>query len=478
MATTWGWMKPIPHERSAMTSPWITHADTATLVELVEAKDLAAWRMRQHESDQARIQRQGFRADPAEICWLEPPDAPPRVAAGWRREDGIGALGGLPKRLRKGNFRIEELLAETQLLGWGLGCYRFDKYRPSQHPPSHARLLLPPGANLGRLERLLSAMTLARDLVNRGAGDLTPSRLAEAAIELAERHAANCRVTVGDDLLKAGFTAIHAVGRAASDAPRLVDITWGEPEHPLIVVAGKGVCFDSGGLDLKPASGMRLMKKDMGGAAAALGLADLIMGECLPVRLRLLIPAVENAVAGNAYRPGDVLETLAGLSVEVDNTDAEGRLILCDALALGAADKPALMLDFATLTGSARSAVGAELSALFANNAALAEDLLRAGVEVDDPVWRLPLHQDYAYLLKSRIADTLNSAASPYAGAITAALFLEKFVADLPWAHFDLMAWNIRNRPGRPQGGEAMAMRAVFRYLEQRFPPTANEKRT
>ena len=235
------------------------------------------------------------------------------------------------------------------------------------------------------------------------------------------------------------------------------------------MVVGKGVCFDSGGLDIKPASGMRTMKKDMGGAAAALGLAQLIMAENLPVYLRLLIPSVENAIAGNAYRPGDILHTYAGISVEVDNTDAEGRLILCEALALAAEEAPQLMVDFATLTGAARIAVGTEIAALFCNDDALAEGIARAGQAVDDPVWPLPLHAGYNHLLQSNVADTLNSANSPYGGATTAALFLQKFVDETPWAHFDIMAYNLRHRPARPEGGEAMAMRAVFHYLEERY---------
>ncbi|MCY4213264.1 MAG: leucyl aminopeptidase family protein, partial [Gammaproteobacteria bacterium] len=363
--------------------------------------------------------------------------------------------------------RLAQTADEAQLLGWGLGCYQFTRYRSKARPV--AQLVLPDSANGKRLRNFVGAVQLARDLINTPAGDLPPSALAEEAAQVADANGADCRILVGDDLLAQGFEAIHTVGRAAADAPRLIDVTWGRPEHPLIVLVGKGVCFDSGGLNLKPARGMRSMKKDMGGAATALGLAQLIMAEALPVRLRLLIPAVENAVAGNAYRPGDILNTYLGLRVEIDNTDAEGRLILCDALALAAEDEPELMIDFATLTGAARVAVGTELSAMFCNDDELANGLFAAGRAVDDPLWRLPLHGDYDHLLKSKVADTLNSAASPYGGAITAALFLEKFVNGVPWAHFDIMGYNVRSRPGRPEGGEAMAMRAAFRYLEQRF---------
>jgi leucyl aminopeptidase len=259
------------------------------------------------------------------------------------------------------------------------------------------------------------------------------------------------------------------VGRAADVAPRLIDIRWGNPSHPAVSLIGKGVCFDSGGLDLKSASNMRTMKKDMGGAANVLGLAQLIMAARLPVRLRVLIPAVENAVSGNAYRPGDIIQTYQGITVEVDNTDAEGRLVMCDALTLAAEEAPELILDYSTLTGSARSAVGAEIAAMFVNDDGLATGLQAAGEVVADPVWRLPLHQPYGYMLESKVADTVNSASLPYGGAITAALFLEKFVNDVPWAHFDIMAYNIRSRPGSPEGGEAMGIRAAYHYLQERY---------
>jgi leucyl aminopeptidase len=318
----------------------------------------------------------------------------------------------------------------------------------------------------------ISSVTLARDLINTPAGDLLPSTLAAAVQRVAAEFDAHFSVTVGDELIQAGHGAIHAVGRASVDAPRLADLSWGDPSHPHVVLIGKGVCFDSGGLDIKPAAGMRSMKKDMGGAAIALGLARLIMANRLPVHLRLLIPAVENAIAGNAFRPGDVLRTHKGITVEIDNTDAEGRLVLCDALSLAVTQDPVLVVDYATLTGAARTAVGPEIAAMFTNDDTVAAGIEAAARRTDDAVWRLPLHADYAPMLKSTIADTVNSAASPYAGAITAALFLEKFVDSTPWVHFDVMAWNVRDRPGRPEGGEAMALRAVFDYLASRFPPS------
>ncbi|MCZ6853211.1 MAG: leucyl aminopeptidase family protein, partial [Gammaproteobacteria bacterium] len=358
-------------------------------------------------------------------------------------------------------------VTELQGLGWALGAYRFDRYKSNDEEP--AQLLLSGDHNAERLTNAEAAITLTRDLINTPAGDMLPTALAAEAQQVADANGATCRITVGDDLLAQNFNAIHAVGRASSDAPRLIDIDWGREGDPLVILVGKGVCFDSGGLDIKSAAGMRTMKKDMGGAAHVLGLAQLIMSEQLPLRLRVLVPAVENAIAGNAYRPGDVLQTRNGITVEIDNTDAEGRLVLCDALALAAEDQPELIIDYSTLTGSARSAVGAEISAMFSNNDEIAQDIYRAGVASDDPIWRLPLHQPYTHLLESKVADTVNSASSPYGGAITAALFLQKFVATIPWVHFDIMAFNNRHRPGRPIGGEAMGVRAVFSYLQERY---------
>jgi leucyl aminopeptidase len=293
-----------------------------------------------------------------------------------------------------------------------------------------------------------------------------PAELAEAARGVARRFGGKVTVTVGEQLLKKNYPAIHAVGRAASRAPRLIDLRWQGPnaaKGPRITLVGKGVCFDSGGLDLKPASGMLLMKKDMGGAAHALGLAQWIMAAKLPVRLRLLIPAVENAVSGDAFRPGDVIATRKGLTVEIGNTDAEGRLVLCDALAEAVTESPDMLLDFATLTGAARVALGPDLPAMFCNDDKLAGLILRHGVAEGDPVWRLPLFKGYRQGLESKVADLNNISNSPYGGAITAALFLENFVSPgTRWAHFDVMAWNVATRPGRPEGGEAMGLRAVY----------------
>ncbi|MCK5620816.1 MAG: leucyl aminopeptidase family protein, partial [Alphaproteobacteria bacterium] len=315
-----------------------------------------------------------------------------------------------------------------------------------------------------------TATSFVRDLINTPAADMGPADLAQAARELAGEFGADFTVTVGDELIEQNYPAIHAVGRAAAVAPRLIDISWGDPSHPKVTLVGKGVCFDTGGLDLKPSRGMALMKKDMGGAAMVLGLARMIMMTGLPVRLRVLAPAVENSVSGNAMRPRDILRTRKGLTVEIGNTDAEGRLVLADALTEAMADKPDLLLDFATLTGAARGAVGTGIAAMFTPDDNLAEDLYRQGVAEDDPVWRLPLWKPYRRMIDSKVADINNAGDSPHAGAITAALFLAEFVDEgISWAHFDIMAWNPAARPGRPEGGEAMAMRAAFATIKDRY---------
>ena len=353
-------------------------------------------------------------------------------------------------------------------LGWGLGAYRFERYKPADR--SAARLLIDPG-DAGVLDEV-QAVALCRDLVNTPAGDLLPHDLEREARALADAGAMQIAVTTGEELLRRGLRVIHAVGRASASEPRLIDLRWGDPAHPRVTLVGKGVCFDSGGLDLKSAAGMRWMKKDMGGAAHVLGLAGLVVARRLPVALRVLVPAVENAVSSNAYRPGDVLHAYDGTTIEVDNTDAEGRLILCDALALAREEEPELIVDFATLTGAARVALGTELPAMFATHDELALGILDAGGRCDDPVWRMPLHAPYRNLLDSQVADIVNAPAAPQGGAITAALFLERFVGDTPWVHFDIMAWNQRARPGHPVGGEAMGLRAVYGYLEERYGST------
>lgn len=381
------------------------------------------------------------------------------------------SLAKAAEALPEGTYRLKGGETGDALLGWLLGQYRFDEYR-SEPKLKGARILLT--SEPGRIEnavRQAEATALVRDMVNRPPIDLGPQELEAEAARLAKAHKGKLHVTKGHDL-ETGYPLIHAVGMAASRdyAPRLIELEWGDERHPRVAIVGKGVVFDSGGLDIKSAVGMRLMKKDMGGAAHALALADLIMKAHLPVRLHLLVAAVENCVSGGALRPGDIVKSRAGIHVEIDNTDAEGRLILADALAKAVEDKAGLIVNFATLTGAARVALGPDLPALFANDDELADALLVAGKDVADPLWRLPLWKPYADMLDSDIADTAN-AGGGFAGAITAALFMQKFVPDeVRWAHLDTFAWRPTAKAGRPKGGEALGLRAVYRYLSQAYP--------
>ena len=380
-------------------------------------------------------------------------------------------LAKLGEALPEGSYRLAEGEPGIAAFGWMAGQHRFTRYRKPKDERGPRVLLTKNPAAIEEMVQLALATALVRDLVDTGPGDMGPAELEAAARELAQVFGANVEVTAGDKLAT-GYPMIAAVGGAATEqrAPRLIELHWGNSKHPGLAVIGKGVCFDSGGLDIKPASGMRLMKKDMGGAAHALALARLIMGTKLPVRLHLLIPAVENAVSGSAYRPGDILVSRNGLTVEVDNTDAEGRLVLADAITKAAEAKPELILDFATLTGAARVALGPDLPALFSNDEELARDFESAGREVTDPVWRMPLWDAYDEMLKSEVADLSNAADSPLAGAVTAALFLRRFIPEgTPWAHLDTFAWQPSAKPGRPKGGEAMGLRAAFALLRARY---------
>jgi len=380
-------------------------------------------------------------------------------------------LARLAEGLPAGTYRLASGDPGQALLGWVTGQYRFERYLSEPKEEGARTLLTGEAKAIPAVLAEAEATALVRDLVNTPAEDMGPAQLEARAEALARSHKLHLKVTRGDTL-EHEFPMVHMVGRAAarSHAPRMIELEWGDPSHPRVAVIGKGVCFDSGGLDIKPGSGMLLMKKDMGGAAHALALAGLIMDANLPVRLHLLIPAVENAVAGNAFRPGDVLKSRAGISVEIGNTDAEGRLILGDALARAGEEKPELVLDFATLTGAARVAVGPDLPALFARRDETAQALIEAGLAADDPCWRLPLHDGYREYLKSDIADINNAGSSGFAGASTAALFLDRFVPkDVDWAHFDTFAWRPASKPGRPKGGDALGLRAAWRMLQARY---------
>ena len=447
-------------------------AGDAVPISVFDKESLETWLAGRESRIRAWVDSSGFEAKAGAVCPVPgETGSVERILCG--RDDDtpdIWRIAALPERLPPGDYAFETGADPAQAaLGWMLGAYRFDRYKTAEKK-TRPILGLPEDIDSERLTATVEAVFLARDLINTPAEDMKPSDLAAAAESVAGRHGAECRVTVGDDLLERNYPAIHAVGRAAADAPRLIDLAWGDPDRPKVTLVGKGVCFDSGGLGIKPASGMKLMKKDMGGAATVLGLAGMIMALKLPVRLRLLIPAVENAIAGNAYRPMDVIRTRSGTTVEIGHTDAEGRVILCDALADAAGEEPDLLLDVATLTGAARVALGTELPALFCNDDDLAGDILAQGEAADDPLWRLPLWPGYRKRIEGDAGDITNAPEGPFGGAITAALFLERFVDGAArWAHIDTMGWNLTARPGRPKGGEAPALRALFAAIEARY---------
>ena len=376
--------------------------------------------------------------------------------------------GRLPQHLPNGIYRFANEPHDARLaaLAFALGTYRFTRYRKAE--PRAIKLDLPQSIAREELEHIVEGVTLARDLINTPANDMGPAQLEQAARKLAARHVATITAVIGDELIEQNFPLIHAVGRAAASAPRLIDMSWGDANQPRVTLVGKGVCFDTGGLDIKPESAMLNMKKDMGGAATALALAHMVMARGLKVRLRVLIPAVENAIAGSSFRPRDIYTSRKGITVEIGNTDAEGRLILADALALADEDKPALIFDFATLTGAARVALGPDVPAFFTDDDRLADELMRAATAENDPLWRLPLWRPYESMLESKVAD-INNVGGSQGGAITAALFMRRFVAAESWVHFDLFAWTSSAKAGRPEGGECQAARALYALLAARY---------
>ena len=378
--------------------------------------------------------------------------------------------GLLPGLLPPGLYHFTNAPHNTRLaaLAFALGSYRFGRYRKVDMP--NVRLVPPEGIDMAAITRMAEAATLARDLINTPSNDMGPEELAQAAQQLAQRFGADFSCIVGDDLIGQNFPLLHAVGMASSRAPRLIDLSWGDPSHPRVTLVGKGVCFDTGGLDLKPSAGMLLMKKDMGGAANVLALALMVMDAKLKVRLRVLIPAVENAVAGNAFRPLDIFTSRKGLKVEIGNTDAEGRLVLADALALACEEKPDLLIDLGTLTGAARVALGPDLPPFYTDDEALALDLSRCAAAENDPLWRLPLWPPYDAWLDSKVADVNNAPSGTFAGSITCALFLQRFVENAKsWLHVDIYGWTPSAKPARPEGGECQAARAIFALLGERY---------
>ncbi|MBA4697323.1 MAG: leucyl aminopeptidase family protein [Legionella sp.] len=460
-----------------ITEPYDTHSDTTIPLTLISQSH---WKKIFREAfsaiEQRHFEHQRFHADIGDICLLYDIEgnithAYLGTASGDSQEQSV-ALSHAALHLPAGVYLPVETPSNALLAAWGAARYQFRAYKTTAlSGKGDAKAKLRVGeADLPQLRADLQAIFRVRDLINLPPNDLNPVTLAEIVKNIAHEHQATFEEIVGDDLLDANFPAIHAVGRASAYPPRLLSLTWGQENHPAITLIGKGVCFDSGGLDLKPSSAMRLMKKDMGGAAHVIALAEWIMTTQIPLRLRVLIPAVENVIGPNAFRPGDVLTMRNGLTVEIDNTDAEGRLVLADAMVRACEDSPELIVDFSTLTGAARIAVGTELAAMFSNQDSLAQAISHSGDEVNDPVWRLPLFKSYKRLLHSTIADIANGSSAPYAGAITAALFLEQFIEDsTPWVHFDVMAWNLTSRPGKPEGGEAMGLRAVADFLRKTY---------
>jgi leucyl aminopeptidase len=417
----------------------------------------------------------GFAAKPGSCLTL--PSAEGKIAqALFGLEDETGKPrdpfrpGQLPGLLPPGVYRFANSPHDSRLaaLAFALGSYRFGRYRKSE--PPKVRLVPPDGVNVAAISRMAEAAILARDLINTPSNDMGPEELALAAAELASRYGATFSCIIGEDLRRQNFPLIHAVGMASSRAPRLIDFTWGHPDHPKVTLVGKGVCFDTGGLDLKPSGGMLIMKKDMGGAANVLALAQMVMDAKLKVRLRVLIPAVENAVAGNAFRPLDIFKSRKGITVEIGNTDAEGRLVLADALALACEEKPDLLIDLGTLTGAARVALGPDLPPFYTNDEKLALDVARCAMEENDPLWRLPLWPAYDSWLDSKVADVNNAPSGGFAGSITCALFLQRFVEGAgSWLHVDIYGWTPSAKPARPEGGECQAARAIYKLLGERY---------
>jgi len=445
----------------------------AIAIHLTDKTSFEDWLKAQPGRVRAAVKAQGFKGEGFQLAILpgEKEDWSVVLGVANAGELSVWCLAKAAESLPEGTYRVVTGGPGPAMLGWLLGQYRFDRYKKEPNGKGVRILLTDAPKQIDEAVAVAEATFLVRDLVNTPAGDLGPAELQAAVAATGEEFGGKLTVTAGK-ALDEGYPMIAAVGRAAAKGrePRLIELAWGDQRHPHIAIVGKGVCFDSGGLDIKPSAGMRLMKKDMGGAAHTLALARLVMGAKLPVRLHLLIPAVENSVSAESFRPGDVLKSRKGLSVEIGNTDAEGRLILGDALARAAEDTPELILDFATLTGAARVALGPDLPALFANDDALAAALLAAGDRQADPLWRMPLWKPYAEMLNSDIADLGNMSDGPMAGSVTAALFLQRFVPeDIPWAHFDTFAWRSAAKPGRPKGGDALGVRAAWEMLRARY---------
>ena len=453
--------------------PFLADANiSATLIHAIRTGEWAQWIEGRAENLKRLATAHDFKAQNGRILLVPATDGSiERVLFGIGDKSNAMIFGALAQHLPAGDYRFgsapPDMAPTPMLIAWGLGAYAFDRYKKRKRPAP--RLVPPEGADAAEAERIVQASWLARDLVNTPTNDMGPEALHAAAESLAAAHGATFEAIVGDDLLAQNYPLVHAVGRAAAQAPRLLHLSWGDRNARKLAIVGKGVTFDTGGLDLKPSAGMRLMKKDMGGAAHALALAQIVMKSGLDVRLDMYTPAVENAVSANSFRPGDVIKSRKGLTVEIDNTDAEGRLILADALARACEDEPALLLDFATLTGAARTALGPDIPPFFTDDDALAAEFAQASADANDPLWRLPLWTPYDGDMDSPIADLKNTGDGAFAGSIYGALFLKRFVTVPSWAHFDIFAWAPKEKPARPQGGEAQGLRAAWGVIKGRF---------
>lgn len=435
-------------------------------ITVVFLKDYDQWFNQQPKRTKNWLTIKKIRPDVDNFCILPDGEGNIERIVCCTSKDNLWVAGGLPYALPEGSYFFEKS-RDDYAIAWGLGAYQFTRYKKPSRSPAKLYIKNEKSASI---ENIVSSIYLVRDWINTPTDDMGPSQLGNVVKDLAKENQAKFTQIIGEALLKQNYASIYTVGRASDDAPRLLDLRWGNSKHPKVTLVGKGVCFDSGGLDIKPSPYMLLMKKDMAGGAHVLGLARMIMQAKLPICLRVLVPTVENVISGNAYRPGDIIKSRKGLTIEVGNTDAEGRVILADALTEAVSEHPELLIDITTLTGAARVALGTELPAVFSNHDKLVADVIKEGENQFDPMWRLPLFPLYREYLNSAIADINNNSTEPYAGAITAALFLKEFVPDeIPWLHFDMMAWNLRTRPGRPQGGEAMILRALFSYLVKRY---------
>ena len=457
----------------------IESSDAITSIVLLTESECSAWLAQQPARVQSWIRVNGFSGERNNLLLIPSEQGALEFAVlglggqASRSTVNLWDAAGLVDRLPQGSYQLLTQLSGLALnqfvLGWEYGQYRFDQNK-QKNEQKIRRLVIENNLEVEALSCIHQSCSLARDLINTPANQLTPKVLVQHAVNVANSNGATVQRYSGDELLHAGFPTVHAVGRAATALPEIIDFSWGNSAHPKVTLVGKGVCFDSGGLDIKPASGMALMKKDMGGAACVIALAQLIMQAQLPVRLRVIIPAVENAISGDAFRPGDIIKTRAGLTVEVGNTDAEGRLILCDALALADTEAPDLLIDMATLTGAARVALGPEIPALFTQDRQLAAELMSVGEREADPVWHLPLWSGYDDELSSKVADLNNVSPTGFSGAIIGGLFLQRFVSKAKqWVHLDLYGWNSKDRPGRPVGAEPQGVRMLFEYLKVRF---------